>query len=128
MKVGFFYDYDLTLTEEFQQTPIFRKYFGQLKEKYGINKIDEYWNLCSGKDKSVIWMEQFLKDAKTTFDHLTNKQMQEEFAPLVKLAEGLPSWFERIKQYASSLDVELENHVISAGIYPLIAGSKIFPI
>ncbi len=127
MRVGFFYDYDFTLTEELQQSPIFRKFSDKLKKKYGINTIDEYFSLCSGKDKIAGWMEQFLKDAKNVFNHLTNEQMRTEFAPQVKLTEGLPSWFERIKQYASSLDIELENHVISSGAYPLVAGSKIYP-
>lgn len=127
MKVGFFYDYDLTLTEEFQQMPVFRKYLKQLKRKYHIKAPEDYWSLCSGKDKEVTWMKQFLKDAKTTFHHLTNKQLQDEFADQVKIAEGLPLWFKRINDYSHSLGMEPEHHVITVGLSHLVAGNRISP-
>ena len=137
VRVGFFYDFDLTLTEEFQQYPIFRKFLSQLRGKYGerIQRPDDYWSLCEGGDLAVKWMERFLSDSGDVFGHeengeivgLTNRQMREEFAPLIKLAPGLPSWFGRLKKRASSLGIEAENHMITSGIVPLVAGSQISP-
>ncbi len=127
MRVGFFYDYDMTLTEECQQFPIFRKFFPELKKKYGIKNINEYRNLCNGGDIGAGWMGQFLKDSKEIFNNLTNEQMKQEFAPKTKLAPGLSTWFERVGNVASSLGIELEHHVISVGISALIEGSAISP-
>ncbi len=127
MRMGFFYDFDLTLSEEFQQFPVFRAFKDELKKKYGIDSPEQYWSVCRGSDVGVNWMGQFLVDSKELFGGLTNEQMISEFAPHVKLAPGLPSWFERLNDKALSLGVEVENHVITAGAVPLVQGSSIFP-
>ncbi len=72
-------------------------------------------------------MQQFILDAQDIFTGLTNQAMRKEFAPQIKLAAGLPAWFPRIDDYARSLDIEVEHHVISAGFTPLIEGTAIAP-
>lgn len=127
MRVGFFYDYDYTLTEEFQQNPIFKEYFPELQKKYGLKNPEDYWKLCSGKDKGAAWMGQFLKDSKTIFHGLTNKKMHDYFAKKIELAPGLPEWFEKIEKHGKFFGIEIENHLISAGVLPLITGSPVAP-
>ena len=125
MKIGFVYDWDLTLTEEFQQFPIFRAFEEELSNVYDINKPEEYWNLCKGSEFGVGYMEQMILDSKKIFHELTNERMEKEFAEQVKLAKGLPNWFSRMDHFVSNLNYNLENHVISVGVLPLIKGSKI---
>ena len=125
MRIGFFYDWDLTLTEEFQQFPIFRAFMDNLVQKYGIKKPEEYLKLSQGTELGVGYMEQMILDSKEVFCGLTNNQMEKEFAKQVQLAEGLPRWFPRMNDFVSKKDCRLEHHVISAGLFPLIRGSLI---
>jgi len=127
MDMGFFYDYDFTLTEEIQTFPIFRKYMKNLSAVYGISKPEEYWKLCEGTDMGIGYMEQIVLDAKGVFCDLTNKKMEQEFAKEVKLAEGLFNWFTRMNKFVLKLGSgnKLEHHVISVGLLPLIRGSSV---
>lgn len=130
MRVGLFYDWDLTLNEECPQLIIFRKYFSKLRDKYGINKPEEFWEIYHKSEHpelEVGYMEQMISDAKDVFEGLTNKIMEEEFASKTKLAPGLQDWFPRINQFAAEKGIELEHHVVSVGTLPLIKGTSISP-
>jgi|SRR3989344_1592371 len=132
MKIGLFYDFDLTLTEEYQQFPIFRFFKEELNKTYGIkNPLDYFKRFANKGDMGVGWMQPFLKDASLNgskvFYCLTNERMEKEFAPQIKLAAGIPGWFPTINQFCSKLGLQPEHHVISAGITPLIKGTAIFP-
>ncbi len=127
MKIGLFYDWDLTLTEEFQQVPIFRKYLENLNKKYGITSPEAWFSLLKEGELGITYMEQMLKDAEDCFENLTNEKMKTEFAPQQQLAPGVLDWFERINKYAAKEEVDLEHHVISVGNLPLIQGTAIFP-
>lgn len=94
--VGFVYDFDLTLTEEFQQYPILRQYATNLLNEYGIENPEEYWRLCKTTNHDIAWLQQFAKDASIVFPDLTNERMEQECSPQIQLAPGLPEWFERI--------------------------------
>jgi len=130
MRVGLFYDWDLTLNEEFPQLLIFEKYLSKLHDKYGINNPGEFWeiyNKSEHPDLEVGYMEQMIMDSKEIFGGLTNKIMEEEFAPQTKLAPGVQDWFPRINQFAAENGIELEHHVVSVGTLPLIKGTSIAP-
>jgi hypothetical protein len=127
MKIGLFYDWDLTLTEEYQQMPIFRKYFENIKKKYNFSLPEDYFSLCKGSELGISYMEPFLKDVKETFEGINNEKMKNEFASQQRLSEGLPDWFERINSFAKDYDLEIEHHVISVGILPLIEGTCVAP-
>jgi hypothetical protein len=127
MNVGLFYDWDLTLTEEYQQMPIFRKYFKNLQKKYGLCSPEEWFSLLKEGELGVSYMEQLLRDAEETFENLSNGKMEFEFAPQQKLSPGILDWFERINEFASKQNIQLEHHVISVGVLPLIKGTPIFP-
>lgn len=127
MKIGLFYDWDLTLTEEFQQMPIFREYFKNLNKKYGITSPEQWFGLLKEGELGITYMEQMLRDAEDCFENLTNEKMKKEFANRQELAPGALDWFERINKYAEKEEVNLEHHVISVGNLPLIQGTVIFP-
>ncbi len=126
INVGFFYDFDDTLTEEFQQYPIFRHFFKKLKKKHKLEKIEDYWKLCEQCDKGVGYMQQMLKDTPRVFSGLTNKMMEDVFAKDIKLSPGIPDWFPRINEFCKGTGINPEHHVISVGILPLIKGSAIY--
>ncbi|MBS3162715.1 haloacid dehalogenase-like hydrolase [Candidatus Woesearchaeota archaeon] len=127
-RIGFFYDFDLTLSEELQQTPILKKYAKELEAKYKITEPIQYFlKLCKQFDKSVEWMEQMLQDSNEIFNGLTNEKLEKEFGPQIKLAKGLPEFFSIIKEELIKQGFECEHHVISVGVDSLIKGTKIYP-
>ena len=134
MNVGLVFDVDLTVTEEYQQTPIFRKHLEAIRTKYDgarnpevVNEPEDYFPvLCAGLDMGVGSMEQLLIDARDgTFPELTNEAMRDEFGPQVKLAPGIEEWFPAINKFAEKLGQNLTSHAISAGVKPLIEGLTI---
>lgn len=125
MKVGFVYDFDLTLTEEYQQFPVLRKFQTELKEKYGIESLTDYWDLCNlqGQELGIGSMSQFLLDCNSVFKGINNHSLEFEFGPKIELSPGVPEWFYRINEFAKGLGAEIEHHVISVGFTPLIRGA-----
>ncbi len=133
-RVGIIYDFDLTLSEEYQQYPLLRKFSRQITEKYGgdcgIESIDDYFRILCGShdiDVGIGAMQQVLKDAQDIFKGLTNAAMREVYAPQIRLSPGLPEWFPRINDYGAVLGLEVEHHVVSAGFAPLIEGTGLAP-
>lgn len=127
-RVGLIYDFDLTLSEEYQQFPILRKFAPAIERKYGITRPEDYFpQLCEREniEIGVGAMQQVLNDAQDIFPGLSNETMRQEYAPLIRLSPGLPGWFGRINEYASSLELTLEHHVVSAGFRPLIEGTAL---
>ncbi len=130
MNVACIYDFDLTLTEEYQQFPILRQFAREIEQKHGITKIDDYFGkLCSGQgiDIGVGAMQQILIDCRDIFTDISNESMRTVYAPQIRLAPGLPDWFPRITAYAEQQGLDLEHHVVSAGFTPLIQGTMIAP-
>jgi len=128
MKFGMFYDFDLTLTEEYQQFPIFRHFLTNLKKAYPhIKKPQDYWELAEKCDLGVGYMAQMVTDANNgVFPGLTNRLMVETFAPQIQLAPGIPEWFPSINSFGLNIAGEdPEHYIISVGIEPLIRGTSV---
>lgn len=120
-------DFDLTLSEEYQQMPILRKYAAQLLKKHGVTP-EQYLTKICGTDVTnagVRSMQQLIFDAQDIFPWLTEQVMREEFGPQIRLARGLPEWLPRITQFSEGLDLELRHYVVSAGCTALITGTAI---
>ena len=129
-KVACIYDFDLTLSEEYQQFPIFREFAAGIRQKHGITAIEDYFTtLCSGQgiDIGVGAMQQVLLDAKDIFPDLTNERLRTIYGPQIRLASGLPDWFARTTTYGEQRGLQIQHHVISAGFTPLIEGTSIAP-
>ena len=128
--VACIYDFDLTLSEEYQQFPILRKFAKEIERKHGLTRIEDYFNrLCGrqGIDIGVGAMQQILLDCQDIFTGITNESMKTVYAPQIQLSPGLPDWFPRTTSYAEQQGLDLEHHVVSAGFTPLIAGTIIAP-
>ncbi len=129
MRSGLFYDFDLTLSEEYQQFPIFRHFLKNLRQAYPeIDKPQDYWDLAENCELGVGYMAQMVIDANNgVFPGLTNEMMEKVFAPRIKLAPGIPNWFSRIDSFCNANGIDPEHHIISVGIEPLIKGTSIAP-
>lgn len=129
-KAACIYDFDLTLTEEYQQMPILRTFARQIEQRYGIQPDNYFSTLCSGQgiEVGVGAMQQFILDVKdNVFYGITNDTMRNYYAQQIQLSSGLPEWFPRINETAGKVGLTLEHHVVSAGFTPLIEGSHIAP-
>ena len=127
-KIGFIYDFDLTLSEEYQQMPLFRDYAKNIEEAYNISPDDYFRELCEGTDIGVGSLEQMLNDVKSgVLPSVTNQVMRDEYGPQVELAKGLPDWFDRINNMVEKMGYEASHHVVSAGCTSFIEGTKIAP-
>ena len=128
VNVGFVYDFDLTLSEEFQQYPLFRKYIDNLRVIHRVDIPQKYWKLCDGVHLKIGWLQQFVNDCKEgIFPGMTNEILEKEFGPQVQLSPGLPEWFDRINEFAKELGLDISHHVISSGAEPFIKGTAVFP-
>jgi len=113
MKAAIILDFDKTLTTEDQQETIFREY-----------GVENWWVKLEGIDYGLSWMQQFILDIPKHFPDISNKKL-EEFGKKVPLEKGIPEWFERIKNYAKVLKIDLEFYIISLGNYHMIKGTGI---
>lgn len=123
------YDFDLTLTEEYQQMPILRAFARPIEEKHGVQPENYFATLCSGQgiEVGVGAMQQFILDAQNIFFGVSTEVMKNYYARQIQLAAGLPEWFPCINEAAEKAGLTLEHHVVSAGFKPLIEGSIIAP-
>lgn len=126
-KAALIYDFDLTLSEEYQQFPFLREFAAEIKDKYGLSIEDYFPLLCDAKgiEYGVGAMQQVMIDAQDIFVGLTNEQMREKYGPMIKLADGLSDWFPRMNDFALNLGLDLSHHVVSAGFASLIEGTPI---
>jgi hypothetical protein len=124
--IGLIYDFDHTLSEEYQQFPFLREYAAAIEEKHGLTRPEDYFPiLCDDIDIGIGAMQQMLLDVVDVYPGLTNDKMRDVYGPKIELSPGLPDWFDRINDYASSLELEVEHHIISAGCQPLVEGTAI---
>ncbi len=127
-KIGFIYDFDLTLSEEYQQMPLFRKYTDNIRKEYNISHEDYFSELCKGTDIGVGSLEQMLNDVKSgILQNVTNQTMRDVYGPQIELAKGLPNWFERVNRKVENLGYQASHHVVSAGCTPFVEGTDIAP-
>src|SRR3989338_2217428 len=145
-RIAIIADFDLTITEEFQQEPILKAYLDNIKAAYDgkrivtkVNgadrnnvlkierpvdwfRISDSW---SEPHNGVAWVSQFLYDVrKGVFPGMSKKEMRETWAPKIKLSPGVP-------EFIDNLRTELEGkcyigfYIASVGITDLIAGTPI---
>ncbi len=120
------YDFDFTLSEEYQQMPLFRDHAEAILKKHGVKPEEYFSKLCGEKvDVGVGALEQLLRD-RDIFTDFSNESL-ERYGHLIKLSPGLPDWFTRTTSDANSLGLDLEHHIVSAGCVPLIRGTPLAP-
>lgn len=131
MDVVIVLDYDLTLTEEYQQIPILTQKFAELKKRYPQMDVpvDYFAKVCNPAhkhcDERIGYMYQFCKDAGV-FGPDAKTQLIAA-GKKVRLARGIPEFLETIKRFQSERQVNLHFNVVSMGLHDMIAESPVIP-
>lgn len=134
--IALIWDFDKTLTHGYMQEPLFTEY-GVDGQKFWaeVNALEEYYGDKSldgparvGKD--TIYLNHILTYVrKGIFTDLTNKKLR-ELGARVRLAPGLPEFFDRMRDIAkedkyAKHDISIEHYIVSTGLRPMIEGSRI---
>lgn len=117
------YDFDNTLSPSDMQTYTFMPMVGTNPAEFW-SKADE---LCKSEkmDPNLAYMYLMLEKAKEKGIRPTRKWMV-GLGQGVQLYPGLTKWFERLGEYASKLNCNIEHYVISSGIKEMIEGTNIY--
>ncbi|MBT7902675.1 hypothetical protein HN587_02355 [Candidatus Woesearchaeota archaeon] len=138
------FDFDYTLSEETQQTPIFRKYWDNICAKYSqpdFVKIvkakfpdfnfdfhkEKYFRFkdCETFGEGVGWLQRLIWDwNEGVFGDLTIDKLKESGKD-IKLSPGLPDFFPRFKENWAKKGVNISFYIVSVGLKELVQGSKI---
>lgn len=127
--IAFFWDLDLTLTSEYQQLPIFRRYWKPLQRQAFLEGL----TLTTPSDAllrfeltpgmlGLKYLERILEDARPggCLEGLSNAELRklgQEVAPATGLAQGLRALDMRFDGRA-----RLQHHIITVGLQPMVEG------
>lgn len=122
IKIAILYDFDKTLSTTDMQEYEFIKNLGLTPQEFWgkTAKITEE----NGMDRILSYMYLMVDECKKKGIKLTREYLQ-ECGRKVILYRGVSSWFERINQYAESIDAQVEHYIISSGITEIIEGTPI---
>jgi hypothetical protein len=125
--IPIFLDVDMTITNEYQQEPLFRKYSEKLKKYCDEHNVPDFWGLCAKKREEggqygVDYLNLMIQEAKKggCFEGLSNNELFElgkEVIPAKNLTEGMISLKEEFRGKA-----QIQYYLISVGIKPTIQG------
>lgn len=114
------YDFDGTLSPGSMQDHSFIP-------ELGYETPLEFWNEVKAEcrrrdgDEVLTYMELMIRRSKAAF---TRQDLQKHGAGL-PLFKGVDSWFDRLNDFAATMDLHLEHYVVSSGIREMIEGSAI---
>lgn len=117
------YDFDNTLSPSEMQSYTFMPTVGTTPEIFWKECDD----LCKKEDidPNLAYMYLMLEKAKQKGIRPTRKWMV-ELGKGVQLYPGLTKWFERLDEYANSLNCTIEHYIISSGLKEMIEGTIIY--
>jgi 2-hydroxy-3-keto-5-methylthiopentenyl-1-phosphate phosphatase len=137
-RVAIVCDFDLTLTEQYMQIPLFEAYFDNIKDAYkgtkdkngNVIKFEhpsDYFKIVDSwaePNNGVAYVTQILTDIRLgVFPELTNEDLK-QFGSKIELAPGLPAFFSRMKKkWENQCDIKF--YIISVGFEEMIKGSAI---
>ena len=120
--VAICYDFDSTLAPDNMQEHGFFAAIGKTP--------DEFWGESNNivkrnhADNILVNMYRMIHDSRKN-DICLTKQKLEEFGSMVKLFNGVETWFERINEFGKSIGVNVEHYIVSSGIKEMIEGMSI---
>lgn len=128
LNVVVFFDYDLTLSEEYQQMPLIKSKMDQFQARYPEMKEPIDFFAMANKhyaqyDPRIAYMYQFIKDSDIIGPGA--QDALQWFGTKVKLAKGLPNFLPNFKQHHSQRGVNVDFHCISMGLHDMITRSPI---
>lgn len=123
-KIALIYDFDGTLSPGNMQEYDFIPQLGKTP--------DEFW-AAAGRlaeeqlgDPILAYMYDMLKEA--AYKNISiQKSAFSEYGRKVPFFEGVDTWFDRINQYGSELNLEVEHYIISSGLREMIESTTIAP-
>lgn len=152
-KVAIFADFDLTLTEEYQQIPLIDHYLEKYKKFYNQPKILEHYRKFDptfsfkepgdffkilhvkrdeiiSQDKNsriqngITWLGQLLCDTQEGFP-LENLSLEKlyELGKKIKMSKGCLECFIKLKEIWLKKGIEVEIFIVSVGLKTLIRGA-----
>ena len=128
--IPIFWDVDLTITEQYQQVPLFSQRFAQIKKvvaKEGFSfseEMDYFARVDKTRSELAIgYLQQMVWDAQKggALEGLSNAELFQT-GLLVKPAKGFIQLLRSLKKEFDAQDVELHHFFISVGIRPIIEG------
>lgn len=129
------FDFDLTLTPEYMQVPLFRKYGLDIEE---LNEgVDAFKAQAATQgvntDSECAYMNFILRKVRDgTFPNLSNQKLKELGAE-IKFYPGLPEFLPHLRDKIQTSPkyqehgIKVEFYVISTGMRPMVEGSKVGP-
>ncbi|MDL2227736.1 haloacid dehalogenase-like hydrolase [Odoribacter sp. OttesenSCG-928-L07] len=121
-KIAFAYDFDGTLAPGNMQE---HKFIPEL----GIGN-NEFWQEANIKaeendmDEILAYMQLMLEKAEEKNISI-KKDSFTNYGKSIKLFNGVETYFDRINEYASERNIEIEHHIISSGLREFVSGTVI---
>jgi hypothetical protein len=130
------WDFDKTLSPGYMQAPIFELYKVDPKKFWKeVNELPAYYKK-DGLDlisTDTLYLNHILTYTREgTFKGLNNARLR-KLGGKIELYEGLPDFFDQIKQFAATNpeygqhEIQMEHYIVSTGLRQMILGSKIAP-
>jgi hypothetical protein len=130
------WDFDKTLSPGYMQAPIFEYYAVDAKKFW--KEVEQLPDVYKNDDLDLIstdtlYLNHILTYAREgVFKGLNNSRLR-KLGAKIELYNGLPHFFEEIKQFVSRQadwrqhDIQVEHYIVSTGLRQMILGSKIAP-
>lgn len=143
-RITLIFDYDLTMTEEWQQYHYFMENFNAIKKEYDHKRVIEktsgdkkemlvqnpadYFNLSDSwgePHNGICYVEQMLEDGRNgILKNLTPEGLKAAGAK-VHISPGLPQFFKKLKQEWKG-KCTISAYIISVGLMDIIHGGSIW--
>lgn len=136
-RVAVLMDFDLTLTEEYQQIALFQDSLDKIKEKYNSHKIKnkkieinsplDYFKISdawSTQHDGLGYIQQMLFDMNNgVLPPLSNRDLR-EYGKKIKLSEGVPEFMKNLREEFSD-ECYIGFYIVSVGLSEMIKGTGI---
>ncbi|VEH91024.1 HAD family hydrolase [Propionibacterium australiense] len=131
--IALIWDFDKTLTHGYMQEPLFDAFNIDPNQFWKeVNELESYYNnkeLPGGPariGKDTVYLNHILTYVRAgKFEGLTNQKLNELGAD-IKLAPGLPNFFERTRELVKANDrfnkhgITVEHYIVSTGLRAMI--------
>lgn len=131
--IALIWDFDKTLTHGYMQEPLFDAFGVEGRTFWDeVNGLAEYYGRAgTAVSADTVYLNHLLTYVEAGIFHgLTNKRLA-ELGEQIKLAPGLPDFFDRMRRIVgddatySKHEVKLEHYIVSTGLRAMIDGSAV---
>jgi hypothetical protein len=132
--IAVIWDFDKTLTPNYMQGPLFRKFGVDEKTFWDeSNGLAEYYKRSGigNVSNDSLYLNHILAYVKADIFKGLNNELLLELGGEIEFYDGLPDFFRSVKAVAAATDqflrhgVTVEHYIVSTGLRQMILGSKI---